>query len=66
MGYFIRFTKLMEFSKIRLKWLHPFTVILGAEASPGDLRFVDINGDGLINSSDRTNIESLKLVSIYK
>jgi hypothetical protein len=27
-----------------------------AEASPGDLRFVDINGDGLINASDRTNI----------
>jgi len=25
-------------------------------ASPGDIRFVDINGDGVINASDKTNI----------
>jgi TonB-linked SusC/RagA family outer membrane protein len=35
---------------------HPSQLFLGAEASPGDLRFVDINGDGIINASDRTNI----------
>ncbi|MFV8352103.1 SusC/RagA family TonB-linked outer membrane protein [Flavobacterium sp. XS2P14] len=35
---------------------HPSQLSLGAEANPGDLRFVDVNGDGLINSSDRTNI----------
>lgn len=35
---------------------HPSQVALGAEASPGDIRFVDVNGDGVINTSDRTNI----------
>ena len=35
---------------------HPSQLFLGAEANPGDLRFVDVNGDGLINTSDRTNI----------
>ena len=35
---------------------HPSQLSLGAEASPGDLRFVDINGDGIIDSKDRTNI----------
>ncbi|GAB4332073.1 MAG: TonB-dependent receptor [Bacteroidales bacterium] len=35
---------------------HPSQVALGAEAQPGDLRIKDINGDGVINSDDRTNI----------
>lgn len=35
---------------------HPSQLSLGADASPGDLRFVDINGDGVLNASDRTNI----------
>jgi TonB-linked SusC/RagA family outer membrane protein len=35
---------------------HPSQLALGAAASPGDLRFRDINNDGVINSSDRTNI----------
>ncbi|MDZ4331258.1 MAG: SusC/RagA family TonB-linked outer membrane protein, partial [Flavobacterium sp.] len=35
---------------------HPSQLSLGADASPGDLRFVDVNGDGILNSSDRTNI----------
>lgn len=35
---------------------HPSQLSLGAEANPGDLRFVDVNGDGILNSSDRTNI----------
>jgi len=35
---------------------HPSQVALGAEASPGDIRYVDINGDGVIDSDDRTNI----------
>jgi len=35
---------------------HPSQLALGAEASPGDLRFVDTNGDGILNASDRTNI----------
>jgi len=35
---------------------HPSQVALGANAQPGDIRFKDINGDGVINSDDRTNI----------
>lgn len=35
---------------------HPSQVALGAPAAPGDLRYVDINGDGVINTDDRTNI----------
>tara|TARA_B100000809_G_scaffold225969_1_gene237292 strand:- start:7355 stop:10387 length:3033 start_codon:yes stop_codon:yes gene_type:complete len=35
---------------------HPSQIALGAIAQPGDLRFVDINNDGLINEDDKTNI----------
>lgn len=35
---------------------HPSQLALGANASPGDIRFVDVNGDGVINTQDRTNI----------
>ncbi|PKD21685.1 SusC/RagA family TonB-linked outer membrane protein [Salegentibacter salinarum] len=35
---------------------HPSQESLGAEASPGDIRYVDTNGDGVINVDDRTNI----------
>jgi TonB-linked SusC/RagA family outer membrane protein len=35
---------------------HPSQAALGAPAAPGDLRYVDINGDGVINTDDRTNI----------
>lgn len=35
---------------------HPSQSALGAEAVPGDIRFVDFNQDGKINSDDRTNI----------
>jgi TonB-linked SusC/RagA family outer membrane protein len=35
---------------------HPSQIALGADASPGDIRFVDVNKDGVINSDDRTNI----------
>jgi hypothetical protein len=35
---------------------HPSQGALGAEAAPGDIRFVDANNDGVINSDDRTNI----------
>ncbi len=34
----------------------PSQIALGAEASPGDIRFVDTNGDGVIDLDDRTNI----------
>ena len=35
---------------------HPSQIALGANAAPGDLRFKDVNGDGVINTSDRTYI----------
>lgn len=35
---------------------HPSQIALGAEAQPGDIRFKDVNGDGVLNSSDRTNL----------
>ncbi|NRD21272.1 TonB-dependent receptor [Winogradskyella eckloniae] len=35
---------------------HPSQIDLGAEASPGDIRFVDVNNDGEINADDRTNL----------
>ncbi|WGD34247.1 TonB-dependent receptor [Olleya sp. YS] len=35
---------------------HPSQSALGATAAPGDIRYVDANGDGVINFDDRTNI----------
>lgn len=35
---------------------HPSQLALGANASPGDIRYADINGDGVIDTKDRTNI----------
>lgn len=35
---------------------HPSQIALGANAAPGDIRFVDTNGDGVIDAKDRTNI----------
>ncbi|MGS2726461.1 SusC/RagA family TonB-linked outer membrane protein [Psychroserpens sp. BH13MA-6] len=35
---------------------HPAQNDLGASAAPGDIRFVDVNGDGNIDANDRTNI----------
>ncbi|KLT68222.1 SusC/RagA family TonB-linked outer membrane protein [Flavobacterium sp. ABG] len=35
---------------------HPSQLALGANAAPGDLRFVDVNGDGKIDTQDKTNI----------
>ncbi|MNR09298.1 TonB dependent receptor [compost metagenome] len=35
---------------------HPSQLALGANASPGDIRYVDVNGDGVIDTKDKTNI----------
>ena len=35
---------------------HPSQQALGANAKPGDIRYVDLNGDGVIDENDRTNI----------
>ncbi|WP_313791397.1 SusC/RagA family TonB-linked outer membrane protein [Lacinutrix neustonica] len=37
---------------------HPSQLALGANAQPGDLRFVDVNKDGVLNEEDRTFIGS--------
>lgn len=36
--------------------MHPSQIALGANAQPGDIRFVDVNGDGVIDANDRTYI----------
>ncbi|OOG74092.1 TonB-dependent receptor [Flavobacterium sp. A45] len=36
----------------------PSQIALGAEAQAGDIRYVDMNNDGVINTSDRTDIGS--------
>jgi len=35
---------------------YPSQIALGSEAQAGDIRFKDLNGDGVINSDDKTNI----------
>lgn len=35
---------------------HPSQLALGAAAQPGDIRYVDVNQDGMIDPNDRTNI----------
>ncbi|MGO4816790.1 SusC/RagA family TonB-linked outer membrane protein [Flavobacterium sp. W22_SRS_FP1] len=35
---------------------HPSQIALGANAAPGDLRYVDVNGDGVLDTKDRTNL----------
>jgi TonB-linked SusC/RagA family outer membrane protein len=35
---------------------HPSQLALGADAAPGDIRFVDVNKDGVIDANDKTNI----------
>jgi TonB-dependent starch-binding outer membrane protein SusC len=35
---------------------HPSQLQLGANAAPGDIRYVDVNGDGKISFDDRTDI----------
>tara|TARA_R110002020_G_scaffold303939_2_gene519524 strand:+ start:164741 stop:167779 length:3039 start_codon:yes stop_codon:yes gene_type:complete len=35
---------------------HPSQQALGAVAQPGDIRYLDLNADGVINSDDRTDI----------
>ena len=35
---------------------HPSQLALGANASTGDIRYVDVNADGVIDAKDKTNI----------
>ena len=56
MGYFYGYKTDGIFQNTDEIAAHPSQIELGAEASPGDLRFVDLNGDGVLNSDDRTNL----------
>lgn len=35
---------------------HPSQAAIGSGTSPGDIRFKDVNGDGVIDTNDRTNL----------
>ncbi|MDC8005157.1 TonB-dependent receptor [Aureisphaera galaxeae] len=56
LGYYYGFETDGLFQNIDEVNNHPSQIALGAEAQPGDIRFVDQNGDGVINEEDRTNI----------
>lgn len=55
-GYFYGFQTNGIFQNQAEVNAHPSQSALGAEAAPGDLRFVDVNGDGVIDFDDRTNL----------
>jgi TonB-linked SusC/RagA family outer membrane protein len=56
MGYFYGYETDGIFQTQEEVDAHPSQEALGAVAAPGDIRFVDVNGDGVINSDDKTNI----------
>lgn len=55
-GYFYGFQTNGIFQNQAEVNAHPSQSALGAEAAPGDIRFVDVNGDGVIDFDDRTNL----------
>lgn len=55
-GYFFGYQTNGIFQNASEVEAHPSQIALGAEAQPGDLRFVDINNDGVIDPRDRTNL----------
>ncbi|GGD95398.1 SusC/RagA family TonB-linked outer membrane protein [Planktosalinus lacus] len=55
-GYFYGYQTNGIFQNIAEVNAHPSQILLGAEAQPGDIRYVDANGDGVIDSNDRVNI----------
>jgi TonB-linked SusC/RagA family outer membrane protein len=55
-GYFIGYVTDGIFQTQEEIDAHPSQLALGSITSPGDIRFVDTNEDGVINSDDRTYI----------
>ncbi len=53
-GYFYGYKTDGLFQNMAEVNAHPSQLELGAEASPGDIRYVDVSGDGILNSDDRT------------
>lgn len=56
MGYFYGYVTDGIFQNATEVAAHPDQSALGAAAQPGDIRFVDVNGDGVLNADDRTEI----------
>lgn len=56
MGYFYGYQTDGIFQNQAEVDAHPSQLALGANAAPGDIRYVDVNNDGVIDSDDRTNI----------
>ena len=56
MGYFYGYKTNGLFQTQEEVDSHPSQQSLGSVASPGDIRFVDVNGDGVLNSDDKTYI----------
>ncbi|WP_081212022.1 SusC/RagA family TonB-linked outer membrane protein [Salegentibacter sediminis] len=56
MGYFYGYKTDGIFQNQAEVDAHPSQKDLGADAAPGDLRYVDLDGDGVITPDDRTNI----------
>lgn len=55
-GYFFGYLTDGIFQNASEVEAHPSQIALGAESQPGDIRYVDLNGDGVIDPNDRTNI----------
>lgn len=55
-GYFYGFKTNGVFQNQAEVDAHPSQVALGADAHPGDIRYVDVNNDGVIDFKDRTMI----------
>ncbi|MDT0553430.1 SusC/RagA family TonB-linked outer membrane protein [Urechidicola vernalis] len=53
-GYFYGYKTYGIFQNEAELFQHPSQLSLGAEAAPGDLRYVDLNEDGVIDANDRT------------
>ncbi|MGL2963565.1 SusC/RagA family TonB-linked outer membrane protein [Flavobacterium sp. RSB2_4_14] len=56
LGYFYGFQTDGIFQNAAEVAAHPSQLALGANAAPGDIRYKDLNNDGVINFDDRKNI----------
>lgn len=58
MGYFFGYQADGIFQNQAEVDAHPSQLAVGANAAPGDIRYKDVNGDGKIDTNDRTKIGS--------
>ncbi|TVR77938.1 MAG: TonB-dependent receptor [Saprospirales bacterium] len=55
-GYFYGYKTAGIFQNMDEVNAHASQIALGAPAQPGDIRYLDINGDGVIDENDRVNL----------